>query len=702
MKKLFSTLVFLSLFINSSAQIAADYGFNNQFNAGGENSDDFVWNDGKFITKYVNGFLELKYTEDQSIFISEWADINWKKPFTIKTALKLESGDETKAHGILFGGSGIDNCYVFTISGNGMYTFYKYEKDVYKEIKAWTESPAILTGKRTNVIELKSENNVLNFFVNGTLTYTHQTMPFYGFVHGYLIMGPTVVHSDYYEISQKQTEKLNLIDNPGSFGQKVKLSANINSEQNELCPVISYDERTLYVARVKASHYENSEYDDDIWYSELNVKDSTWGPLKNIGKPLNNKSNNFAQYVSPDNNTLIVGNHYNSAGQYSGPGYSYSHRTEHGWSLPKPMAIKNYYNKSSYTEVSLAPNGKVMIVSAWRDETQGFKDFYVSFLNADSSWSEPKNIGNVVNTYADEMSPFIAADGVTMYFATPGHPGYGGNDLFVTRRLDNTWTNWSKPKNLGPKINSKKGEAYYVMPASGKTAYMVERDGNNDNIYAIKQAESARPEPVVLVKGVVYNSETKLPMAANINYSELGSKQITGHVTSDPKTGAFMLALPKGKKYSLTAIKQHFLAVHESVDLVDLKAFKEQEINLYLTPIKKGEKVVLNNLFFKANTADILPESHDELDKIVELLKVNRNLKVEVSGHTSKNNSKPEWNLNLSTNRANAVKAYFVEKGINEARIIAIGYGNTKPILLGMDEATLAKNRRVELEILEN
>ena len=191
-------------------------------------------------------------------------------------------------------------------------------------------------------------------------------------------------------------------------------------------------------------------------------------------------------------------------------------------------------------------------------------------------------------------------------------------------------------------------------------------------------------------------------MQANISYSELGKKTILGHVNSDPKTGEFMLALPRGKKYSFTANKQHFLAVHENIDLVDLKAYGEKEIDLFLTPIKKGEKLVLNNLFFTANTADILPESHDELDKIVEILKLNRNLKIEVSGHTSKNNSKPEWNMNLSQNRANSVKKYFVDAGIPETRINAVGYGNTKPRIAGMDEATLAKNRRVELEILEN
>lgn len=700
MKKLLTLISFI-LGLSSFAQIGADYGFSSTFNED-EVFKRFKWDGETFKTKKAYGHLELHYTEHKSIFIADYADINWQKPWSIKTSVMQASGPEEKGFGIMFGGSGITNAYVFNISGNGMFTFFKYEKDKYVEIKAWTSSPHILQGKKANIIEVKGDKATLNFYINGSLTYTHAALPFYGFDHGYFVSGPTVVHSDYFSIAQKQTETINAIDGANKFGNKVKLGPNVNSVDDELCPVISFDERTLYVARKKASYYENDDYDDDIWYSNFNKKDSTWGLMKNIGKPLNNKANNFVQYVSADNNLLIVGNHYNAQGEYSGMGYSTTHRTLNGWSMPKAMNIKNYYNKSNYNELCMSPSGRVILFTLWRDETQGFKDIYVSFLNADSSWSEPKNIGPVVNTFANETSPFIAADGVTMYFSSPGHPGYGGNDIFMTKRLDDTWLKWSAPKNLGPKINTKEWDAYYTIPASGKTAYMVLADGDNNSVYTFKQPESARPEPVVLIKGIVYNSETKQPMSASISYAILGSKGTLGHMNSDPKTGEFTLALPKGKKYSITANKQHFLSVHENEDLTNLKTYAEKEINLYLTPIKKGEKVVLNNCFFKANTADILPESHEELDKIVEILKLNRSLKIEVSGHTSKNNSKPEWNMNLSQNRANSVKAYFVEKGIAESRINAVGYGNTKPILLGMDEATLAKNRRVELEILEH
>jgi outer membrane protein OmpA-like peptidoglycan-associated protein len=698
MKKLLIAFTLIS--IQLVAQKGADNGFARTFEAN-EVFKSFKWDGEDFTTRIVDGFLELEYKTDNSIFIADWADIDWKKPFSIKTAFIQKSGKPDKGHGILFGGTGIDNAYVFMINNTGNYTFFKYEEEKFVEIQAWTGTPHILKGK-PNLLELKQKDGVYEFYINSKLTYTHEALPFYGFDHGYFVDGPSVVHSHFFSIIQKQTENINLVNETSKFGNKIKLSSSVNSENDELCPLISFDERTLYVARKKASYYENLKDDDEIWYSTFNVRDSTWGKMKNIGKPLNNNANNFIQYVSPDNNRLIVGNIYGEDGEYLEPGYSMSYRTANGWSMPQGLNIKNYYNKSNYNELCLAPSGEAMLLTLYRDDTHGFKDIYVSFLRKDSSWTEPKNIGPVVNTFANETSPFIAADGVTMYFSSPGHPGYGSNDIFMCKRLDDSWTKWTKPKNLGPMINTVKWDAYYSIPASGKTAYLVGGNGEDEDIYTMKQPVSARPEPVVLVKGEVYNSQTKKPMGAVIYYSELGSKKIIGHVNSDPKTGAFMLALPKGKRYSISAFKQDFLAVHENTDLITLKAYEEKEIDLYLAPVTKGQKVVLNNLFFKANTADILPESHEELDKIVDLLKLNRKLKIEVAGHTSKNNSTAEWNLNLSSNRANSVKNYFVEKGIPEERIIAKGYGNSKPILIGMDEVTLAKNRRVELEILEH
>ncbi|MFL5752237.1 MAG: OmpA family protein, partial [Bacteroidia bacterium] len=308
----------------------------------------------------------------------------------------------------------------------------------------------------------------------------------------------------------------------------------------------------------------------------------------------------------------------------------------------------------------------------------------------------------VVNTFADETSPYLASDGKTLYFSTAGHTGYGKNDIFITHRLDDTWKHWTEPENLGPKINTPGWDAYYTVPASGNSAYLVSTYMENGSldIFKIKQPKSVKHAAVSLIHGFVYNSETKEPMKARISYTELGSKKELGYAISNPDNGAYMLILPKGKKYSFSATKEGFLAVHNNTDVSTIVDFKDQEVDLYLTPYKEGQSVVMNNLFFESNKFTLLPESYPELDHLLDLMKENATLKIELSGHTSKNSESDKFNLDLSTNRALAVRYYLMEKGIDGKRIGYKGYGCTKPKYQQTDEAHQSKNRRVEFTIV--
>ncbi len=659
-----------------------------------------LYNKSYVISKFSNGSLQINHTEDGTSWYQYfWAYINWKENFSITTNFRYVEGDTDAGYGIMFGGKDFENCFVFDVSFTGYYRLCENVNGRYVELKAWTKSSNINSNE--NKVEVKKEKDNFDFYVNGKLTYSYKAEPFLGFYFGYHITNILTIKSDYF-IAYQKAKPINLIENAMGFGNKVSLGKNVNSYAVEKSPKISLDEKTLYISRAEHAGNMGNTDNSDIWYSELNVKDSTWGLAKNIGKPLNNSGNNFIGAISSDNSTIFVGNKYTRTGEISGKGFSVSHKTQNGWSMPKDLEIKNFYNYHKYNEICLSPSGQVMLLALQREQTEGFKDIYVSFLQKDSSWSEPKNIGNVVNTFADETSPFIAADGITMYFSTAGHPGYGDNDIFMTKRLDDSWTKWSTPKNLGPKINTYDWEAYYTIPASGKNAYIVSAINGNEDIFKLKQPESAKPLPVELVKGIVLNSETKQPMEATVTYSELGSKKILGHAKSDPVTGKFVLSLPTGKKYCVVANKTNFISVHESSDILNLKKYSEHEIDLFLTPMKKGQSVVLNNLFFKANSAEIHSDSYPELDKLYEIMKLNPKIKITINGHTSKNYSNAEWNMNLSTNRALAVKNYLVEKGINEKRITHKGYGFSKPIFTQMDEAHLAKNRRVEFVITEN
>ena len=154
-------------------------------------------------------------------------------------------------------------------------------------------------------------------------------------------------------------------------------------------------------------------------------------------------------------------------------GISIVYRKNGKWQLPIEQKITDFINEGKYVNYHLTSDNTKLIMAIKNNESYGGKDLFISFLLSDSCWSRPVNMGEALNTFADELSPFLATDGKTLYFASHGHAGYGSSDIFMSKRLDNTWTNWSKPKNLGSEINSGKWDAYYNVPAKGDYAYIV-------------------------------------------------------------------------------------------------------------------------------------------------------------------------------------------------------------------------------------
>ena len=135
-------------------------------------------------------------------------------------------------------------------------------------------------------------------------------------------------------------------------------------------------------------------------------------------------------------------------------GIAYAKKEGNSWSKPEPMKIKNMYNYSEFASYYVSPNGKILLMALQRDDVIGNLDLYVSFRTNETEWSEPQNMGKNINTIGIESSIFLAADYKTIYFASSGHYGYGGLDIFMAKRLDDSWTNWSEPKNLGHAFNT--------------------------------------------------------------------------------------------------------------------------------------------------------------------------------------------------------------------------------------------------------
>lgn len=481
--------------------------------------------------------------------------------------------------------------------------------------------------------------------------------------------------------------------------KRENLGKNINSPYDEICPVISPDGKTLYFTR--AMHPGNISPDQDIWMARIEAN-GTFGAARNIGTPINTHQHNSSFSITPDGNTMLLNNRYLQDGTLR-KGLSITRRMSNGeWGFPEPVQIRNYYNNNEYAEFSMAQNGKVLVMTAQRDDSYGSKDLYVSFLLADRTWSEPKNMGPVVNTADGEISPFIASDGVSLYYSTGGLSGYGNMDVFVTKRLDDSWTNWTEPQNLGPAINSEAWDTYYTIPASGDYAYFVsDKNSNGENdIFRIKLDKAIQPDPVALVYGNVYDASTKQPLQASISYESLPKGGEAGSATANPVSDGYKVVLPLKYKYSFTAKAEGFLSAEEEIDLTAETTYKEIRRDLYLTPLEVGQHVRLNHIYFEQSEYKLLEESFEELNKVAALLRENPGMEIQLEGHTD-NVGDFNLNVSLSRNRVEAVREYLVTKGIDGKRIQFKGYGSTRPVASNANENSRKQNRRVEFVILK-
>jgi outer membrane protein OmpA-like peptidoglycan-associated protein len=307
-----------------------------------------------------------------------------------------------------------------------------------------------------------------------------------------------------------------------------------------------------------------------------------------------------------------------------------------------------------------------------------------------------------------EFSPFLASDNKTLYFASNGHGGFGQSDIYYTRRQDETWTNWSKPTNIGKSVNTSAWDGYYAISARGDYAYFISTKnagvagigGENGDIYRISLVEEIQPDPVVLVRGTVINSKTREPVEAAIYYESMPANTESGLANSDPVDGSYKIVLPIGNKYGFRAEAEGYIAVSRNDDFSNITVYMEIERVLELTPIRVGETVQLHNIFFVQSKAEIMPESEPELERLLKLMNDNPTLKIELGGHTD-NRGSSSANVKLSQDRALAIANYLIGNGIDKRRLEYKGYGGTRPIASNASEASRQKNRRVEIKVLK-
>lgn len=488
------------------------------------------------------------------------------------------------------------------------------------------------------------------------------------------------------------------------------LDKNVNSEYDELNPLLSPDGKTLYFSR--RNHPENAggtKDREDIWYSELDAT-GHWQLAQNMGPKFNNPGPNFVntiQNITPDGKSaiMLLGNRYLPNGKMTA-GVSISTRMNGEWGTPRPLNIVNDYNYNDKANYFLTDNRQTLLMSIEREDTYGDRDLYVTFIKSDSTWTEPLNLGDVVNSAGEESAPFLASDDKTLYFSSNGFSGYGGSDIYVSKRLDDTWTKWSEPENLGPEINSPLEDLFFNIPAASDHAYYSRGvSESNTDIFRIKLPIMKSPEPWVTVKGKIVDKTTGQPLGAKIIYERLPDGKGLGVSQSNPQTGEYEIRLPAGELYGLRAEADSKLSESQNLDLRDIKSDQIIEKDFPLDPIgvttlTENATINLNNLFFDLEKATLRPESFPELDRIVALMQEKATMQIEISGHTDITGS-TQYNLKLSEKRANAVANYLAGKNIDKARMTVLFFGESKPQESNETRDGRKRNRRVEFKILK-
>jgi outer membrane protein OmpA-like peptidoglycan-associated protein len=342
----------------------------------------------------------------------------------------------------------------------------------------------------------------------------------------------------------------------------------------------------------------------------------------------------------------------------------------------------------------------MLFFSSSRPGGFGGKDLYYSVLDTSSRWKDPVNLGKGINTEGDEMSPFIHFDGKTLYFSSDGLPGMGGFDMYMTRM--NKDSTWSEPQNLGYPINTYNDEMGLVIESGGHKAYFssVRDKPKGKDIFYFNLQESLRPNPVSYLKGRVLDKETGGMIKAEYELINLSTRQVSIKSATDSR-GNFLVCLPSGYNYGLNVSKPGYLFHSENFLFEGIHTVAEPFIKkIILNPIRVGEKVLLTNVFYETDSWQIREESAAELVNLAELLSDNKDLVMEIGGHTDSTGTE-EYNRNLSEKRALSVVNFLIGKGIDPVRLKYKGYGNSMPV--GDNETPEGRqlNRRTEGKIIE-
>ena len=487
----------------------------------------------------------------------------------------------------------------------------------------------------------------------------------------------------------------------------------ISSQYDESNAVLAPDGKTLYFTI--ANHILNTggrKDPGDVWYSQVNDFGNWSAPVKLQGQ-VNNKEANRVLGFSEDGLTMYLHGHY---GNGSSPpltqGISISHWNGRSWSRPLDIQIPYFENNSRFQSGHISQDGEVILLSIESYKTEGNEDIYVSFKN-NGSYTEPKNLGPDINTRFQEFTPYLSSDKRILFFSSNGRAGEGSSDVYYSRRLDETWKNWSEPQNIGKWINTDGKDWNFLMIDKIRKilfistrssdgygdVYILSPHGELDSLFTEPPAVQMEP-PIAFdeqyeLQGTVEDQIGVPISSAQVRLSWEGG---TEEFITDEE-GRFGFNLEPNTVYTVHA--DAGLYIPQLKQVATTSSNENHVMTFRLLYAEVGVTVNLENVLFKKGTANLLDGSTDNLRVVLELMQKNKNIEIELAGHTD-NNGDPKKNLQLSKQRVKVIRKFLIENGISGGRVTGRGYGDTRPIASNSSEETRKLNRRVEFTIVKN
>ncbi len=468
----------------------------------------------------------------------------------------------------------------------------------------------------------------------------------------------------------------------------VNMGDDINSSKEDYGPTIgNVDNLILFTSKRNKHEQTDRNFNEDLFYSTR--KDGFWSPAQEF-KRINTSYNEGSACLSLDGKYLFFSRCNTPESIGNCDLYMAERAADSTWVHVKNLG-PNINSSGWDSHPSLTHQGDTLFFASNRVNSFGLSDIYFAVKDDKGAWGKAQNVGPLINTVNSEVSPFFHHKFNVLYFSSNGHPlNFGDFDIYKSNWHNN---GWSEPKNIGPLVNGAGNEYYFTIDSQSKDLYYArseEEDKKNLDLFSFNVPMEAQPEATSQLKGTLKNNEGR-PMKGIVSIIDLDK-----NVEVAPKflreDGSFDFSLINKRNYLLIIQGDEFFRIEEIFFING-----DLEINKVAEPIES--KIAFESLEFENGKANILPVMHSDLDKLANFLIDHPPLKLKISGHTD-SAGKEEANLKLSQARADAIKKYLqTEFKVDNSRITAIGYGSSKPIAHEVTDEHKQLNRRVEFEI---